>query len=89
MNYDINVEVKNMCQECGCHNHSDAVVLKVEGMTCGHCTNAVEKAVNSLPGVSSSSADLKEGTITINFDSHVVGLDAIKKAIVDTGYQVG
>lgn len=82
------MEVKKMCQECGCHNESDAVVLRVQGMTCGHCTAAVEKAVNALPGVSSASAELKEGTVTVNFDSAVVGLDAIKNAIVDAGYQV-
>lgn len=25
--------------------------LKVEGMTCGHCESAVEKALNAVPGV--------------------------------------
>jgi len=77
-----------MCQECGCQNHSDAVVLKVEGMTCGHCKAAVEKAVNALSGVSSVQANLDNGTVTVNFDSDVVRLDVIKQSITDAGYQV-
>lgn len=77
-----------MCQECGCQSGIDTVVLKVEGMTCGHCKNAVEKGVKGIPGVSSAEVTLEDNTVTVNFDNHVVGLDAIKKAIVDAGYQV-
>lgn len=77
-----------MCQDCGCHNESDEVVLKVEGMTCGHCTSAVEKAVQALPGVSVAHVHLDEGTVAVKFDSSVIGLDAIKKSIVEAGYQV-
>jgi len=77
-----------MCQGCGCHNESDHVVLKVEGMTCGHCTSAVEKAVHALPGVSEVKADVSEGTVFVKFDSAVVGLDPIKEAITEAGYTV-
>ncbi|MEL7566974.1 MAG: copper ion binding protein [Dehalobacterium sp.] len=77
-----------MCEECGCQSGIDTVVLRVEGMTCGHCKNAVEKAVKAIPGVSSAEVTLDDKTVTVNFDTHVVGLDAIKKAIVDAGYEV-
>lgn len=77
-----------MCQECGCHSGIDTIVLKVEGMTCDHCKNAVEKAVKAIPGVSSAEVTLDDNTVTINFDTHVVKLEAIKKAIVDAGYEV-
>lgn len=77
-----------MCQGCGCQSGIDTVVLKVEGMTCGHCKNAVEKAVKAIPGVSSAEVTLEDNTVTINFDTHVVGLEAIKNAIVEAGYQV-
>jgi len=30
----------------------EKTVLKVEGMSCGHCKNAVEKALKSKNGVS-------------------------------------
>ncbi|MGI6685549.1 MAG: copper ion binding protein [Bacillota bacterium] len=77
-----------MCEACGCRSGIDTIVLRVEGMTCGHCKNAVEKAVRAIPGVSSAEVTLDDNTVTVNFDTHVVGVDAIKNAIADAGYQV-
>lgn len=77
-----------MCEGCGCQSGIDTVVLRVEGMTCGHCKGAVEKAVKAIPGVSSAEVTLEDNTVTVNFDTHVAGLDTIKKAIVDAGYEV-
>ncbi|MFC5648795.1 copper ion binding protein [Paenibacillus solisilvae] len=62
------------------------VTLLVEGMSCGHCVNSVEGAVNKL-GVSSK-VDLSGGSVTVDFNESKVSLDAIKKAIEDQGYDV-
>ena len=35
-------------------------VIHIEGMHCGHCTAAVEKALHALPGVESAVADLEK-----------------------------
>ncbi|MFR1631363.1 MAG: metal-transporting ATPase, partial [Sutterella wadsworthensis] len=35
-------------------------VIHIEGMHCGHCTAAVEKALRALPGVESAVADLEK-----------------------------
>ena len=32
-------------------------IIKVEGMTCGHCKQAVETALNNLDGVQSATVD--------------------------------
>ncbi len=37
------------------------VVLKITGMSCGHCTAAVQKALEQCEGVESVSVDLKSG----------------------------
>ncbi len=34
-------------------------VIHIEGVHCGHCTSAVEKALRALPGVESAEADLE------------------------------
>ncbi|HEX3015348.1 MAG TPA: cation transporter [Desulfobacteria bacterium] len=71
---------------CCCGPKDNAsVVLKVEGMTCGHCKMAVEKAVKSVNGVTGAEVDLnaKQVKVTGNFDRTVVA-----KAIEDAGYQV-
>jgi len=38
-------------------------ILKVEGMTCLHCKEAVEGAVNKLDGVKSAAVDLEAAKI--------------------------
>jgi copper chaperone len=62
------------------------VTLKVEGMSCGHCVNAVEGAVRKLGA--SGKADLQAKSVTLEFDESKVSLEAIKAAIEDQGYDV-
>lgn len=62
--------------------------LKVEGMSCAHCENAVKTAVGALSGVDSVTVDLAAKTVTVVFDNGAVGSDAIKSAIEDQGYDV-
>ncbi len=63
-------------------------VLKVEGMSCGHCKMTVEKAVSSLKGVADARVDLQGGSVTVSFDEAQVDLERIKEAIRDAGYEV-
>ena len=63
-------------------------VLKVEGMSCSHCENAVKKAVGALDGVGSVAVDLAGKTATVEFDAVKVNIAEIKNAIEDQGYDV-
>jgi copper chaperone len=63
-------------------------VLKVNGMSCQHCVNAVTKAVGALPGVSNVSVDLEGKTVTVEHDPASAPLDKIKFEIEDQGYEV-
>ncbi len=60
-------------------------VLVVEGMMCTHCKAAVEKACKAVPGVTDAVVDLKAKTATVTGDADVA---ALKKAIVDKGFEV-
>ncbi|MCL5736155.1 MAG: cation transporter [Actinobacteria bacterium] len=61
-----------------------ATVIKVAGMSCGHCVATVEKAARSVPGVTKAVVDLKGGSVALEgvFDRERV-IEAIKAA----GYQ--
>jgi len=61
-------------------------VLKVEGMSCGHCVSAVEGAVKKLGA--EARVDLAKGSVDVSFDEAKVSLGAIKEAIEDQGYDV-
>jgi copper chaperone len=63
-------------------------ILKVEGMSCEHCVKVVTDALGQLSGVADIAIDLKEGTVSFNFDSSSDSLSAAKAAIADAGYKV-
>ncbi|NCB62520.1 MAG: cadmium-translocating P-type ATPase [Clostridia bacterium] len=58
--------------------------ILIEGMSCAHCSGRVEKALNSLPGVTAK-VDLAAKTATVQGDSADA---ALKKAVEDAGYTV-
>lgn len=60
----------------------------VNGMTCGHCKAAVEKALGQLKGVSSVHVDLQSKEVSVQFDQAKVDHAAIKETIEDMGYDV-
>jgi copper chaperone len=62
------------------------VTLTVEGMSCGHCVSAVEKAVGGLGAA--AKVDLQAKKVDIEYDENKVSLGAIKEAIEDQGYDV-
>lgn len=62
--------------------------FRVEGMMCQHCEQRVTKALLSMDGVSACTANAKEGIVDVEFDDQKLHADAVKEAIIDTGYDV-
>lgn len=60
--------------------------MKIEGMMCPHCQNAVTKALNSLDGVAAT-VSLEDKAAYITTDG-TVSDDAMKQVVIDGGYQV-
>jgi copper chaperone CopZ len=61
------------------------IILKVEGMTCGHCVGRVQKALDEASGVVEAKVDLDSGTADIRYDA---GADAASLIAVveESGY---
>ena len=57
-------------------------------MSCAHCKAAVEGALNRLPGVESSNADVEKGTVEVSYDENRVGTEELEGAIEEAGYTV-
>lgn len=57
--------------------------LKIEGLSCGHCVNAVSTILAALNGVQNYSVNLPNQAI-IEFDEKVISLEKIKQAINDS-----
>lgn len=60
--------------------------MKIEGMMCPHCQNAVTKALNGLDGVTAT-VSLEDKAAYITTDG-TVSDDAMKQVVIDGGYQV-
>ncbi len=58
----------------------------VEGMSCGHCSARVEKALNALEGVKAT-VDLESKTAAIETTGAVTD-EQLKAAVVEAGYEV-
>jgi copper chaperone CopZ len=58
----------------------------VDGMTCGHCVNAVTGEVTKVVGVSGVDIDLDAKTVTVTGDP--VDDAAVRAAIDEAGYTV-
>ena len=63
------------------------ITLKIEGMTCGHCTASVEKALRAVPGVSEAKADLAAKTATVTA-ADTVDAKALAAAVDEIGFDV-
>ena len=60
-------------------------VINVNGMMCPHCKAMVEKVCKAVPGTTDAVVDLQAKNVTVTGTADV---DALKKAIVDAGYEV-
>lgn len=57
--------------------------LKVEGMSCSHCTAAVARLVNAVTGVVHSNVSLPNHVV-IEFDETKTTIENLKKTINDS-----
>jgi len=64
------------------------VTLKVEGMSCNHCVQSVERSVGELAGVDDVKVNLADGKVAVKFDEAKVTRAQIEEVIDDQGYTV-
>lgn len=56
----------------------------VEGMTCGHCANAIRDEVGAIPGVTQVNVQYKTGELTVTSEAPV-DFDRIVEAVAEAG----
>ena len=59
--------------------------LHIEGMSCGHCLNAVNRALSSVPGVSIDAVRI--GRADVSYDETTATASDLEKAVVEAGYR--
>ncbi|NOT10017.1 MAG: heavy-metal-associated domain-containing protein [Gemmatimonadales bacterium] len=62
-----------------------ALILAIDGMSCGHCLNAVNQALSAVPGVSLTS--LRMGRAELRYDPALTDEARIAAAVERAGYR--
>jgi Cu+-exporting ATPase len=66
--------------------HMATTTLKIEGMTCGACTSAIESGFQGVDGVGNVSISLVMERAVIQHDPEVISADGVKEIIEDRGF---
>ena len=61
------------------------LTLEVKGMTCGHCANAVTRALKDVDSKADVKVDLEAGRVQVETSASAA---AIAAAITEAGYEV-
>ena len=59
--------------------------LHIEGMSCGHCLNAVNRALSAVPGVEIESVQM--GRAQVRYDENATSPTALEAAVSEAGYR--
>jgi copper chaperone CopZ len=62
-----------------------SLTLHIEGMSCAHCLNAVNRALAGLPGVEVDSVRI--GRAELRYDERAVEPARIEAAVTGAGYR--
>ncbi|ERF75347.1 hypothetical protein EPUS_00140 [Endocarpon pusillum Z07020] len=66
--------------------HMATTTVKVDGMTCGACTSAVEAGFKDIPGAGAVSVSLVMGRAVVHHDPEKLSADRIAEIIEDRGF---
>jgi len=61
------------------------LTLEVKGMTCGHCANAVTRALKDVDPKAEVRVDLEAGRVQVETSASA---EAIAAAVTEAGYEV-
>lgn len=62
--------------------------FNVPGVSCGHCKNAIEQALQPLAGVQGAEVDVDSKNVDVHYDASVIDRTGVVRAIEAAGYDV-
>lgn len=80
-------DLEKAVRDAGYDVIDELVVLRIGGMVCAMCVGALENALKKLDGVVGVRVNLASEKAFVTFNPGMVGLEDMKRAVLDTGYQ--
>ncbi|MEK9628420.1 MAG: cation transporter [Nitrospinota bacterium] len=63
-------------------------LLKVDGMTCGHCVEVVTNSLKTISGLSSVEVNLDKKEVGVSYNEAETNIKEISDKIVEAGFEV-
>ena len=63
------------------------VLIRIEGMHCHKCEQAIQKALSAFPGVHEVEVDFNSGQASVLFDRGAVKVQQLMDAVNEAGYR--
>ena len=80
-------EIEQVVKSAGYEVINREATIRVGGMMCATCVQTIEAALRALPGVVLANVNLATEKAYVTYNPSVSGIDAMKRAIEDSGYQ--
>lgn len=80
-------DLEKAVKDAGYEVIDEHIVLRVGGMVCAMCVGALEIALKKLDGVTDARINLAAEKAYITYNPRITGIEDMKKAIEETGYQ--
>ncbi|KNZ70957.1 heavy metal transport/detoxification protein [Thermincola ferriacetica] len=77
-----------MCECCANHAKKHEDHIHVQGVNCGHCVSAIEKALADMPGINGLEHLAEANQLKISFDTRLVDVAKLTEIITGLGYNV-
>lgn len=63
------------------------IILKIDGITCGHCVESLTEGLSSLEGVQNVEVSLEQGQASIEYDEGQIGMEDLRARVSEIGYR--
>lgn len=81
------IDLNKAVTDAGYNVIDEKVTIKIGGMTCAMCVKTIENALNKLDGVVDVLVNLSAEKAFITYNSTIVSVNNMKRAIKDAGYK--
>ena len=68
-------------------HHDQLAIIRIEGMHCHKCEQAIQKSMLALGGVHEVEVDFASGQASVLYDDEAVNVQQLMAAVNDAGYR--
>lgn len=65
----------------------EKAIFNIKGMSCEHCVNKVETALQKQNGVAKAKVNLKKGTAKVKYDETIQTVNNLISEVKEVGYE--